>query len=222
MLLLLPLAAAAQWESELGKMPLAGGTAELGRMDAIPRMLKSFQKNPAVKGLVFMPGATDEFYFFKRAKIKVAGSSPTLMDALVALTNQNPVLLKYEAPFVVVYTAEDPNPMLLEVKDEKTAAKLKNTGFAKEVKYSDKDWDTAYKSIRYNFNTRLEPAPKSHESNHFFRYHITAYELTNWEMMHALCLAGKTKVSVERNKVVFLSDPRIKGRPTLEGIRTFN
>lgn len=168
-----------------------------------------------------MPGATDEFYFFKRAKINIKSSNPTLLDAITALTNQTPIRAKLEGALLVLHTMEDPDPMIMEVNDERTAAKLRKNRFAKEVRYNDKDWDTAYKSIRFHLNTRLEPPPKSHESNHFFRYHIAAYDLTGWEAIHALCLAGKTKVTVEKHKVSFLSDTRIKGRPSLEGIRTF-
>ena len=51
-------------------------------------LLNSFRRNPAVQALIFMPGATDEFYFFRRARARLTNNAPTLLDAVTALTNQ--------------------------------------------------------------------------------------------------------------------------------------
>src|SRR2546423_3583991 len=52
------------WESSLSTMPLANQVTELNSTNCIAAMLNALRSNYLVKGLVFMPGATDEFYFF--------------------------------------------------------------------------------------------------------------------------------------------------------------
>ena len=71
-------------------------------------MLKSFQVNEVVKALVFMPGATDEFYMFRRARARLNGTSPTLLDAVIALTNQTYIHVDYQKPLLLLHTDEDP------------------------------------------------------------------------------------------------------------------
>lgn len=69
-LCLAPLAvgAAETWQSALSRMPLGTNVTQLNRANCVGIMLRAFQSNTVVKALVFMPGATDEFYFFRRAK----------------------------------------------------------------------------------------------------------------------------------------------------------
>ena len=45
-------------------MPLTEKVSELNRHNCVKVTLGSLQRNPAVKALIFMPGARDEFYFF--------------------------------------------------------------------------------------------------------------------------------------------------------------
>src|SRR5262245_33605791 len=84
-LLRVPLLASETWESALSRMPLEAGVTELSRTNCVEVMLKAFQSNDFVKALIFMPGATDEFYMFKRARAQLTNASPTLLDAVSAL-----------------------------------------------------------------------------------------------------------------------------------------
>src|SRR5258708_15644886 len=88
--LVAPLAsqAADDWPAVLACMPLAGHVAELNRTNCVEVMLNAFQSNSVVKALIFMPGATDEFYMFRRARAVFTNAHPTLFDATCALTNQ--------------------------------------------------------------------------------------------------------------------------------------
>ena len=76
------------WQSALSVMPLATNVTELNRTNCVPLLLNSFQSNGVVKALIFMPGATDELYFFRRAHATLTNSNPSLLDAVTALTNQ--------------------------------------------------------------------------------------------------------------------------------------
>src|SRR5258708_38309734 len=80
--------AADDWPAVLACMPLAGHVAELNRTNCVEVMLNAFQSNSVVKALILMPGATDEFYMFRRARAVFTNAHPTLFDATCALTNQ--------------------------------------------------------------------------------------------------------------------------------------
>src|SRR5690348_1763293 len=59
------------WQSALHQMPLGAQVLQLNRTNCVDVMLKAFQSNHVVKALIFMPGATDEFYMFHRAKAEL-------------------------------------------------------------------------------------------------------------------------------------------------------
>ena len=58
MALVMPLAAQTTWQEEFAKMPLTEKAPVLNRHNCVRAML-GLQRNPAVKALIFMPGATD-------------------------------------------------------------------------------------------------------------------------------------------------------------------
>ena len=64
------------WPRSLAAMPLRTRITELNRTNCVEVMLGAFQSNQLVKALIFMPGATDEFYMFRRAKSAVRESRP--------------------------------------------------------------------------------------------------------------------------------------------------
>ena len=88
------------WPSALAKMPLNPGATQLTRTNCVEAMLRAFQSNEVVKALIFMPGATDEFYFFRRATAVLTNDSPTLLHAVQALTNQTLIRATFRPPIV--------------------------------------------------------------------------------------------------------------------------
>src|SRR5437016_4237904 len=50
----------APWEAALSQMSL-GHVTQLNRSNCVEVMLGAFQSNDAVKAIIFLPGATDEF-----------------------------------------------------------------------------------------------------------------------------------------------------------------
>src|SRR6516164_5034495 len=95
------------WESTLAAMPLGPGHIELQASNCVDTMLRAFQSNAIVKALIFMPGATDEFYMFRRARAAVTNANPSLLDAIVALTNQTFIKATFVAPFLLLHSDED-------------------------------------------------------------------------------------------------------------------
>ena len=106
----LPALAGEPWQQALSRMPLGvpqGGMIELKRTNCVPLMLDAFQPNGVVKALIFMPGATDELYFFRRAHATLTNANPSLLDAVTALTNQTHIQATFQPPLLLLHTTED-------------------------------------------------------------------------------------------------------------------
>src|SRR5579859_7877239 len=115
--------AAQTWPEALTQMPLRTSAMELNRTNCVQIMLSAFQSNTVVKALVFMPGATDEFYLFRRARGFLTNSNPSLLDAVVALTNQSLIRATFHPPLLLLHTAEDSLEPDNLVADRRTADK---------------------------------------------------------------------------------------------------
>src|ERR1700758_1614887 len=86
------------WQDALSRMPLGAHITELNRTNCVPLILNAFQSNSVVKAIIFMPGATDELYFFKRARATLSSPNPSLADAIMALTNQTYIQADFRPP----------------------------------------------------------------------------------------------------------------------------
>jgi hypothetical protein len=208
-----PLAAQASWQEEFAKMPLIETAPVLNRHNCVRIMLGSFRRNSAVKALIFMPGATDEFYFFRRARATVTNTSPTLLDAVAALTNQTYIRATEVPPFLVLHTAEDPLEPLVMVEDQRTADRMKKKHFEKHALFNDRDWDFVQPILAFDLNIHITPGLRVHESNHFFRHSLAEYDLNGWDALRAVALADKTKFTVKTKKIVFEGDLRYLAKP---------
>jgi hypothetical protein len=206
-------AAASSWQDEFAKMPLPQKVSELNETNCVNVMLPALQRNPAVKALIFMPGATDEFYFFHRARATLTNQAPTLLDAVCALTNQTLIRATFRAPFLILHTAEDPIEPIGIIEDLPTADRLKQGKFAKHVVYNDEGWDSIHPFLSFYLNVKTLPGVRSHDTYHFFRHSFAAYDLTCWEAMEAVAMAGKTRFTVQKKKVIFQGDTRFIAKP---------
>jgi hypothetical protein len=204
-----PLAAQTTWQEEFAKMPLTEKAPELNRHNCVRVMLGSLQRNPAVKALIFMPGATDEFYFFHRARATLSNSAPTLLDAVSALTNQTYIRATLCPPFLLMRTDEDPTNPIIDIQDRRTADRLQKKHFEKHGLYNDRDWDFMQPILSFDLDTKMFPALHSHESHHFFRHSFAEFDLNGWDALRAVALAGKTGFIVQRKRVVFVGDTRL-------------
>lgn len=212
-------AAETNWRKEIAAMPLISPVTELNRTNTAKILLGSLQSNSVVKALVMLPGATDEFYFFKRAKASLTTPSPTLLDAVTALTNQTRIQATFRPPFLLLHTIEDPAEPLVNVKDDGLAEELKRTPFVPHALYNDRDWDHIQPILSRTLDMTFYPPTRSMESWHFFRHAMVGWNLSGWEALEAISLAGKTKYTVRRSKVfrrpyiVFEGDLRIPNQP---------
>ena len=209
-----PLPAAEPWAEALAQMPLATTNGVVLReQNCVRLLLQSFRRDERVKALVFMPGATDEFYMFHRAQALVTNASPTLMDAVAALTNHTYIRATFLAPLLILHTDEDPITPLIQVLDEPTAAKVRAAKLSRQGVYFDMDYDHIRRVLRSTFHLTMTPDSRSPDSWHFFRHSFAAYDLNGWEALQAITLAGKETLRIERKKLVFEGDLRVRQRP---------
>jgi hypothetical protein len=204
------------WQFALDRMPLGARITELNRTNCVKLMLNGFQSNGVVKALVFMPGATDEFYFFRRAKATLTNSLPSLLDAVTALTNQTLIRATFQPPLLVLHTDEDPLNVLSVVKDPATAERLRQRQFVPHALYNDRDWDFLLPILRRKLHASFSPGRYSMDSWHFYRHSFAGWDLNGWETLEAVALAGKTKFTVEKKRVIFAGDERVLATPEIK------
>jgi hypothetical protein len=204
------------WPTALSRMPLATGAIELNRTNCAQLVLGGFQSNATVRALIFMPGATDELYFFRRVQALVTNSNPSLFDALVALTNQTHLRVVFRAPFLLIHSPEDVLDLDITIQHKRTAEKLETDKPVPHLAVIDRDWTQLLKLMKSRISPTLLPYEGSSDSWHFYRHTFASWNLTQWETLEASALAGKTKFTVIRNGVVFELDSRTGALPKLD------
>ena len=82
--------------------------------------------------------------------------------------------------------------------------------------FDDRDWDAILRALKGKLNVELRPVEDSPDSWHFYLLTFVANNLTEWEMLEALALAGKTTFVVHPQTVDFKQDYRHGPVPKLE------
>ena len=205
--------AAETWQSALARMPLETNVSQLNRTNCVGIMLGALRSNDVVKALVFMPGATDQFYFLGNARADLTNSRPSLLDAVSALTNQTLIRATFRPPLLLLHTAQDWLEPVIKVEHQTTAERLRRARFVPHGVYDDCDWDSLRPVLKSALQMGLLPWPRSYDSWHFYRHSFAAWNLTAWEALESTALAGRTAVTVRRKQVVFVPDTRPRATP---------
>lgn len=210
-----PAIAAESWETALAQMPL-GPIHTLNRTNCAEVMLRALQSNTTVKALIFMPGATDEFYMFRRAHAELTNQRPTLLDAVIALTNQTLIRATFRAPLLLLHSDEDPLEPLIQIEHPATAARFEQRAFAGQWLCNDRDWAYLQPLLRKRLKADIRPWRYSYDTWHFYRHTFAAWNLNGREAIEAISLAGKTTCVIQRNRVIFDGDERVRATPRLD------
>jgi hypothetical protein len=201
-------------------MPLGANVAQLDQRNCIRLLLGAFQSNAVVKAIIFMPGATDEFYLFRRAKAALTNSAPSLLDAVCALTNQTQIRATFHAPFLLLHSDMDPLDLVIRIENQAAAERLKKTPFLSHLLCFDWDWDSLQPLLKRSLDLDVQPWRNSPKSWHFYRPCFAAWNLTGWEALEAAALAGKTRFTLRHRAKVFFSQPQVifEGDPRFRAI----
>jgi hypothetical protein len=215
LLLLAALAARAadNWQTQLGGMPLRTNVTELNATNCVNVVLRAFQSNDVVKAVIFMPGAVDTFFWHRATRANLTNDSPTLLDAIVALTNQTRIHATFTPPFLLLHFDPDPITAQWGFKDAATVDKLKQRHFVTHAIYNDRDWDSMLPILRKAWGVTITPKLHSRYSFHFYRSSFAAWNLSGWEALEAVSLATKTTFIVEKRKLSFTEDFRDMTEP---------
>ncbi len=207
------------WQTALDGMPLGTNVTQLNRSNCVAIMLRALQSNNVVKALIFMPGATDEFYMFRRAKAALTNASPSLLDAVNALTNQTLIRATFRPPLLLLHSDEDPLDPAFEIGSPTTETRIRQTPFVPHALYNDRDWDFLLPILRGTLHLRFSPRLHSARSWHFYRHSLAGWNLNGWEALEAISLAGKSRFTVAWRQVLFVGDERTRSLPTLNPAR---
>jgi hypothetical protein len=208
------------WASALAKMPLPINATRLNENNCTELMLCALQSNLVVKGLIFMPGAVDELYFFRRASALLTNSAPSLLDAVSALTNQTHIRATFQPPLLLLHSSEDILGRRSLISDTATALDLYQHRKVSRMLFNDDDWDHLQPILKWTLKLDVRPWHDSRDSWHFYRHTLAAWNLTGWETLQAVALAGKTRFTVRSKQVIFELDTRFRDVPKLQTTRT--
>ena len=196
------------WHTALSRMPLGSNVTELTRTNAVPLMLNAFQSNSVVKALVFMPGAADEFVFLRRAHATLTNANPSLMDAVTALTNQTCIRAEFRPPLLLLYTTEDDLETVATIKSKSAAARLRKRMVPGQMVFCDSNWDYSRKAVAKKVSVTVLPFADDPSSWHFWPNNFAACGVTQWELLEALALSGKTTFTVHWLTADYVLDMR--------------
>lgn len=220
-----PLRASEPWMTALAAMPLGTKVTELTRTNTVGVMLGALRPDPVVKGLIFMPGATDELYFFRRVNVHLptrAGASElTLLDAVTALTNQTYITVTYRAPLLLLHTTEDATDGFATVQSPSARARLEARRVRDHLLFNDRDWDSLQPVLQEHEYIYVEPGLYTMDTWHFYRHSFAAWNLNEWELLEAVALAGKTRFTLTRWHATYSGDERHGPIPAQEKIKMY-
>ncbi len=204
------------WQTALARMPLHGEAKELNRTNCVQITLEAFQSNATVKALVFMPGATDEFYLFRRARAALTVSNPSLLDAVAALTNQTFIQATFAPPLLLLHTTEDPLESANSIQDLRTEERLQREARLEHLSCNDRDWDFLQPILKRSLRIALRPWRYSVNSWHFYRYSFAAWNVNGLEALEIAAFAGKSKFTLRHREAIFEVDPRVREAPKFD------
>lgn len=208
-----PLAAEQSWEQALRTMTLGANPPLLNRENCVRVLLNAFQSNQVVKALVILPGVLDDFYLINRDKPKLNISAQNLSEAVMALTNATELRATFRPPFLLLHLDRDLIEPELEVRHEKASARLRRDHHLEHALYRDRHWETIQPELKGRLRTAILPSAKSEDAWHFNRHNLAGWNLSDWEWLSALSLAGRTSLNVQERRIVFQVNTNVPRLP---------
>src|ERR1043166_1423099 len=190
-------------EEALRQMPVPKSALPLTQETFIPTCLAQFRSNEVVKALVFLPGVADDFYLIHRDARKLAITSDNLLGALTALTNATSLRATFRAPYLFVHADRDLLSPVVAQKNRRVDGMLQLRRSIAGLVLIDRHWDFLQPQLQNGLKMLVTPPGKSEEAWHFARYNLAAFGLTDWELLSALSIAGRTKILPETSRIRF-------------------
>jgi hypothetical protein len=205
LLLLLVSTRADDWRETLARTPFPRTSFKAYQTEPVELILKAFRPEGELRGVVLMPAAADQLYFFDWGRVDLAGS-PSLLDALNALTNKAEMTYSFVAPFLLIHLARDTtsDPVTFAADAPPTLQSRKR---ARKTFYLDRPYDKILSEFKWTTGLNAIPDSRSPDSYHYYRLAFVGYYLSPPEYIRAVGFGTKTSVRVEKKRVVFQERP---------------
>ena len=201
-------------------MPLGANAMELNRTNCVSLMLDAFQSNAVVKALIFMPGATDELYFFRRAHAKLTNANPIIAGRGDSADQSNLYSSHVPAAFAVAAHNRRSDERHRGHKKQIHGDKIADADpFLTGLRFDDAGWDDVRAVLGKKLSVGLRPFSDTPDSWHFYRHNFAACGVTEWGMLEAIALTDKTTFTVHWWTVDFQIDRRSGAVPAIENLR---
>ena len=184
-------------------MALPGGANPIERDNAIRRILEGLQSNTTVKAIIVLPAVSDDLYLINRDKPKLGLRATNLADAIKKLTNATEVRVTFQPPFLLLHRDEDFLTPQLTIKDAGAIERLKGESRLPRVLFCDAHWQQLRTLLNKKLRPSILPWSKSDDAWHFARHNLAGWNLTDWELLTAVSLTGKTRIIIEKRRVIF-------------------
>ena len=189
------------WTEAFRQMPLSSAVM-LNRDNAIPVLLDAFTSNAVVKALLFLPAVSDDFYLINRDKPRLNIVASNLLDAILALTNATGLRVTFHAPFLLLHLPRDILESPCVIRHAATAQRLQRSAALPHALFKDTHWEKLQPVLEKAFGMEIRPGATSEDAWHFNRHNFSAWGLSNWETLKAVCWTGKTRCIVEAERLV--------------------
>jgi hypothetical protein len=128
---------------------------------------------------------------------------------------------------LLLHSDEDPLEPLITIEDQSVAHKLGERRFVTHAVFDDRDWSVMQPILSKQLKADIRPWQSDPGSWHFYRHSFAAWNLSGWEALQAVAMAGKEKVTVRMRKgtllsraeVVFEGDVRVLSKPKVDALR---
>jgi hypothetical protein len=202
LLLILTLCTQAQdWRQALAQTPFPKATFHAYQTEPVELLLNAFRPTAEIRGVILMPAASDQLYFFNWGKVELP-QNPTLLEALNALTNKTQLTYSFVSPFLLIHHPRDTttDPLTFGPDVAEKFHKRKKSG---RVYYLDRPYDRILPALKKVTGLKNIPDQRDPASWHFYRLSIVAYDPSATELLRAIAYGTKTSVQVEKKRVIF-------------------
>jgi hypothetical protein len=205
LLLFLVSARGQDWRETLAKTPFSRSSFQAYQTEPVELILKSFKPAGEMRGVVLMPAAADQLYFFDWGRVELSGA-PTLLEALNALTNKAQMTYTFVAPFLLIHLPRDTTSDPLTFAAD-APPKLQTRKRGGQIYYLDRPYDRILPALKKITGLKSIPDQRDAGSWHFYRLSFVGYDLSASEILRAMGYGTKTAVVVEKKRIVFRERP---------------
>jgi hypothetical protein len=191
------------WQNALAQMPMPAGIGPIERTNALRRLLEGLQSNTTVKAMIILPAVSDDLYLINRDKPKLGLRATNLLDAICQLTNATEIRATFRSPFLLLHRDEDFLTPQLVIKDAGAADRLRAESRLPRVSFCDVHWKELRPVLNKKLRASVLPWSTSANAWHFARHNLAGWNLTDWELITAVSLSGRTSVTIEKRRLIF-------------------